>query len=101
MINYDLSFLVMGLMVFDFEGDGSVEVIYLDECFLWVYDGKIGVVWFVILIILFIVMEVLIVVDVDGDGKVEIVMVFNGVNFGSNGWGCDVVLWNEFDLDLV
>jgi hypothetical protein len=38
----DLSSSVTGSSVFDFQGDGAAEVIYNDECFLHVYDGKTG-----------------------------------------------------------
>ena len=31
-----------GGSAFDFDGDGAVEVVYADECFLRVYDGKTG-----------------------------------------------------------
>ena len=31
-----------GASAFDFDGDGAVEVVYADECFLRVYDGKTG-----------------------------------------------------------
>jgi hypothetical protein len=31
-----------GSSAFDFDGDGAVEVVYADECFLRVYDGKNG-----------------------------------------------------------
>jgi hypothetical protein len=35
-----LQLAVTGSSVFDFEGDGKAEVIYADECFLWVFDGR-------------------------------------------------------------
>ena len=38
----DLSSSVTGSSVFDFQGDGVSEVIYNDECFLHVYDGRDG-----------------------------------------------------------
>jgi hypothetical protein len=44
--NHDLSSSVTGSSVFDFEGDGKAEVIYADECFLWVFDGQTGAVRF-------------------------------------------------------
>ncbi|MFN9814084.1 MAG: hypothetical protein ACK6CU_31125 [Deltaproteobacteria bacterium] len=34
----------MGATTFDFDGDGAVEVVYADECFLRVYDGETGAV---------------------------------------------------------
>jgi len=35
-----------GSSVFDFNGDGQAEVVYRDECWLRVYDGKTGLVRF-------------------------------------------------------
>jgi hypothetical protein len=70
---------VTGSSVFDFQGDGVAEVVYNDECFLHVYDGRTGE-------------DVLteprpnssrtsyeypIVVDVDADGNSEFVVVAN------------------------
>ncbi|MDI1475249.1 VCBS repeat-containing protein [Polyangium sp. y55x31] len=42
----DLSSNVTGSSVFDFEADGSSEVVYGDECFVRVYDGDTGDVLF-------------------------------------------------------
>jgi len=75
----DISSSVTGSSVFDFQGDGVAEVVYNDECFLHVYDGRDGT-------------ELLmnpipnssrtgyeypIVVDVDLDGNSEIVVGAN------------------------
>ena len=38
----DHSSNITGSSLFDFEGDGSVEAVYADECFVRVYDGKNG-----------------------------------------------------------
>jgi len=38
----DASSKQTGSSAFDFDGDGAVEVVYADECFLRVYDGKTG-----------------------------------------------------------
>lgn len=64
-----------GSAVFDFEGDGSAEVVYADQTRLWVFSGVDGSVrlsssehsngtW----------LEYSVVADVDGDGHVEIVV---------------------------
>ncbi len=42
----DLTSNVTGAAVFDFEGDGKAEVVYADECFTRVYDGRSGGVLF-------------------------------------------------------
>ena len=68
---------VTGSSVFDFEGDGRAEVVYADECFTRVYDGRTGEVnysrfrrsctWF----------ENPVVADVDADFNAEIVVNSN------------------------
>jgi hypothetical protein len=72
--NQDASSHSTGSSVFDFNGDGSAEAVYADECFTRVYDGATGSVlfsryrpsctWY----------ETPIVVDVNGDLKAEIVV---------------------------
>ncbi len=84
--NHDLSSSVTGSSVFDFEGDGRAEVIYGDECFLWVYDGPTGKTRFATSHTSFTATEASLVADVDGDGRAEIVMVSNGASPVS--WGC-------------
>jgi hypothetical protein len=95
--NHDLSSSVTGSSVFDFEGDGKAEVIYNDECFLWVYDGQTGAVLFATPTTSFTATEASLVADVDGDGHSEILMVSNGADPSSAGWGCDVAPWNQPD----
>jgi len=95
--NHDLSSSVTGSTVFDFEGDGSAEVIYNDECFLWVYDGKTGKIRFATPTTSFTATEASLVADVDGDGHAEMVMVSNGADPSSAGWKCDVAPWNQPD----
>ncbi|MBL8788238.1 MAG: VCBS repeat-containing protein, partial [Deltaproteobacteria bacterium] len=81
----DASSRVTGSAVFDFDGDGSAEVVYADEENLWVYDGKTGDVRTQITEhasgTLF---EYPIVADVDRDGRAEIVLASN--NYGRAGW---------------
>ena len=74
----DKSSAVTGSSVFDFEGDGSAEVLYSDEINLWVYAGKdgadllpkfcntTGTLW-----------EYPVVADVDNDGQADVLVVSN------------------------
>lgn len=86
--NHDLSSSVTGSSVFDFEGDGKAEVIYADECFLWVFDGQTGAVRYATSTTSFTGTEASVVADVDGDGHAEIVMVSNRADPSSAGWKC-------------
>lgn len=70
---------VTGSSVFDFEGDGRAEVVYADECFLWVYDGKTGKVRFGASHTSFTTNEAPVIADVDGDGRAEVLAISNGV----------------------
>src|SRR5690606_33652073 len=65
--NHDFSSSVTGSTVLDFEGDGAAEVVYADECFLWVYDGRTGDVLFATPTTSFTATEAPVVADVDGD----------------------------------
>jgi hypothetical protein len=84
--NHDLSSSVTGSSVFDFEGDGKAEVIYGDECFLWVFDGATGAVRFAAPHSSFTGTEASLVADVDGDGRAEMIMVTNSADPAQ--WGC-------------
>ncbi len=98
--NHDLSSSVTGSTVFDFEGDGIAEVIYADECFLWVYDGPTGHIRYAGLTSSFTGTETSIVADVDGDGHAEIVQVSNGADMSATGsWPCDTAPWNVVSTD--
>lgn len=84
----DTSSRATGSSVFDFEGDGRAEVVYGDECFLRVYDGRTGEVvfsqsrssctWY----------ENPVIADLDGDFNAEIVIGSN-YNCGSAASGVD------------
>ncbi|MDH5491823.1 MAG: FG-GAP-like repeat-containing protein [Myxococcales bacterium] len=93
--NHDLSSSVTGSTVFDFEGDGVAEVIYADECFLWVYDGPTGAVRWATSTTSFTATEASLVADVDGDGHAEILMVSNRVD--TMRWTCNVAPWTSPD----
>ncbi len=74
-----------GSSVFDFEGDGTSEVVYADEVTLWIYDGSTGAPllaednhasWTLF--------EYPVIADVDRDGEAEIVLASN--NSAADGW---------------
>lgn len=72
--------------VFDFEGDGSAEVVYNDECNFRIYSGLDGVVLFEQPNHTHTRLEMPVIADVDNDGNAEIV-------FSENAWcasRCDV-----------
>jgi FG-GAP repeat/CARDB len=69
-----------GSSVFDFQGDGSAEVVYNDECNVWVYSGVDGRVQLQLPNTTGTIHEYPLVVDVDGDGNSEILVVANDGN---------------------
>jgi len=94
-VNHDLSSSITGSTVFDFEGDGIAEVIYNDECYLWVYDGPTGNVRFATPTLSFTATESSLVADIDGDGHAEMLMISNGADPSASGWKCNVAPWNN------
>ena len=76
----DLSSNASGSSVFDFQGDGSAEVVYADECNVRVYSGTDGRVQLTIPNTTGTIHEYPLVVDVDGDGNSEIMVVANDSN---------------------
>ena len=83
----DESSNMTGSSVFDFEGDGSAEVVYNDELHLRIFDGKTGKVLFKESNTSFTGLEYPIIADVDGDGAAEIAV-------SSNDFECGDVLKN-------
>jgi hypothetical protein len=73
----DLSSNATGSSVFDFQGDGAAEVVYADECYMRVYSGTDGTVQLQIPSTSLTIHEYPLVVDVDGDGNSEILIVAN------------------------
>ena len=76
----DLSSNRTGSSVFDFQGDGSAEVVYGDECFFRIYSGKDGAVLFETPSSSATIHEYPVIADVDGDNNTEIVVVANDLN---------------------
>jgi len=70
----DISSSQTGSSVFDFEGDGSSEVLYNDECYLRVYGGKDGKVLFETASSSGTASLYPVAVDVDGDNNTELVV---------------------------
>jgi VCBS repeat protein len=66
-----------GAAVFDFDGDGSAELVYADQCFMRVYDGKTGDVLFSAPRMSTTQWEYPVVADTDGDGYSELVTASN------------------------
>ncbi|GEM_PF-581668 len=70
----DASSGVTGSSLFDFDGDGKAEVVYADECFTRIYDGKTGKVLFSSKRSSGTSYEAPVVADIDDDGSSEILM---------------------------
>jgi hypothetical protein len=73
----DHSSNITGSSLFDFEGDGAVEVVYADEVFTRVYDGKTGEVLFSQWHSSCTWNENPVIADVDGDFNAELVVPSN------------------------
>jgi len=104
----DASSSTTGSTFYDFEGDGVLEVLYADERALWVFDGRTGEAR---------VQddthssrtlhEYPVVVDVDGDGRAEIVVPNGGTHddaeaiglyvlgSASDSWPANRAVWNQ------
>ncbi len=76
----DESSNVTGSSVFDFQGDGSAEVMYQDECYARVFDGATGAVLVEIENSTPTIHEYPVVADVDADGNTEFVIVAGDSN---------------------
>jgi hypothetical protein len=63
--------------VFDFNGDGAAEVVYNDECYSRIYEGKNGGVYQQLPSLSRTINENPVVADVDNDGNAEIIFVNN------------------------
>jgi hypothetical protein len=84
----DLSSSVTGSSVFDFEGDGKAEVVYNDECHLYVLAGEDGAELLKLENSSRTAAEYPLIVDVDADGNSEFIVPANDDQIGRD--GCDV-----------
>ena len=73
----DLSSSVTGSSVFDFEGDGKAEVVYNDECYLYILSGEDGSELLKLANSSRTAAEYPLIVDVDADGNSEFVVPAN------------------------
>jgi len=73
----DTSSNITGSSVFDFDGDGTAEVVYNDECYMRIYAGPDGAVLAEIPQHSHTLIEYPLIVDVDADGNAEIVFAGN------------------------
>ncbi len=97
--NRDCSSRATGSSVFDFEGDGSAEVVYADETSFRIFDGRTGTVLYEDTTHSSNTrMEMPIVVDVDNDGKSEIVVPEPNTSSSSLG---GIEIWEDAENNWV
>lgn len=78
---------VTGSSVFDFQNDGRAEVVYGDECYTHVYDGRDGTALFEAENPSCTTQENPVIADVNQDGKAELVVATNSVCAYPCPWG--------------
>src|SRR5690606_31956954 len=106
----DPSSNVTGSSVFDFNDDGSVEVVYADERFLRVYRGIDGEVLFEVENHSQTTQEYPVIADIDGDGSAEILAganLYQGPTTGlrafesaNHGWVSTRSIWNQHSYHI-
>ena len=108
----DLSSNRTGSSVFDFEGDGSVEIVYSDELMLRIYRGTDGTVVWDTPSPSGTACELPIIADVDADGNAEIVMVSNNYRISgfagitvygdsNDNWVATRTMWNQHTYHIT
>ncbi|HMV67252.1 MAG TPA: FG-GAP-like repeat-containing protein [Myxococcota bacterium] len=101
-----------GSATFDFEGDGSAEVVYGDERFLRIYDGLTGAIRFQVAHASGTTYENPLIVDVDADGNAEVVTCANNYAFSgptgirvwrdaNDGWVNTRGIWNQHAYSIT
>jgi rhodanese-related sulfurtransferase len=104
----DYSSNYTGSSVFDFEGDGSYEVVYRDEYNLRIYNGMNGDVLYEIPMTSLTSFEYPVIADVDSDGNAEIVAYANGIIRGiyvigdaNDTWVNTRKIWNQHAYSIT
>lgn len=85
-VSQDNSSKQTGSSIFDFEGDGQAEVVYADECFVRIYEGKTGEVLFSAYRYSGTWYENVVIADPDRDQNTEILVGSN-----SHAKACDLI----------
>lgn len=108
----DVSSNMTGSSVFDFDGNGSVEIVYADEQFLRVYQGNDGAVVFKTANTSGTTYELPVIVDVDKDNHADIVVCANQLLSGegntgirvyqdiNNSWVSTRSIWNQHSYHI-
>jgi hypothetical protein len=86
----DYSSRAAGSTAFDFDGDGSAEIVYSDERYHRIFRGSNGAVLFEAPGRSGTLMEQPIIADVDNDGRVEIVFAVNNYTSPTSNTGIEV-----------
>lgn len=84
-VSQDASSSSTGSSLFDFDGDGQAEVVYADECYTRIYEGKTGEVLFSSYRSSGTWHENPVIADVDNDESAEIIVGSN------NAMGCQLI----------
>jgi len=98
-----------GSSVFDFDGDGSAEVVYGDEKYFRIYRGTDGKVLYIRGVGSLTLLELPVVVDVDNDNNAEIIVVSNNSStaaiqvFGdaNDTWVNTRKIWNQHAYSIT
>ncbi|MFN8548733.1 MAG: FG-GAP-like repeat-containing protein [Candidatus Eisenbacteria bacterium] len=109
----DHSSYTTGSSVFDFDGDGSAEVVYRDETTLRIYRGSDGFVLYQIPMSSCTWHEYVLVADVDADGNAEIIAVANQncgvgpeqgiyvIGDADDSWVSTRRIWNQYSYHIT
>jgi hypothetical protein len=79
-----------GSSVFDFQGDGTAEVLYNDQCHMYVYNGETGEVILQLENSTATIHEYPLVADIDADGNSEFLVVANDRDIDADPNPCPV-----------